>query len=368
MKRIPQIDGLRAIAILLVISFHYINNQLTGSVSALAKFFYFITSFGWAGVDLFFVLSGFLIGTILIANRQKDNYFFTFYIRRFVRIIPNYYLLIFVFIVVSQISIFSTDYFVSGNQNIPTWSYFLMVHNIYMAALHNMGNSAMSVTWSIGIEEQFYLIIPFIIYYLKPKLLPFLLVCFIVLANIFRLYHPVQPTENFSIAAYVLLPCRMDAISFGVLIAWINYNYDLTDLVNKYYSKIILLMLSIVIFCGLLLLLYGDIGIIRNSLFALFFTFAIVVGLAKPRSIYGNFLANKSLNWIGKISYSLYLFHYIILGIFIVIGERVLLKPNNVERILISILALAFSLPFSWFIYKYLETPFVNLGKKANYK
>jgi peptidoglycan/LPS O-acetylase OafA/YrhL len=368
MKRIPQIDGLRALAILLVISFHYINNQLTGASSKIAKFFYFITSFGWAGVDLFFVLSGFLIGTILITNRQKDNYFSTFYIRRFVRIIPNYYLLIVVFIIISQISIFSTDYFVAGNKTIPTWSYFFMVHNLYMAALHNMGNSAMSVTWSIGIEEQFYLIIPFIIYYLKPKLLPFLLVCFIILANIFRFFHPVLPTEHFSIAAYVLLPCRMDAISFGVLIAWINCNYNLTDLVNKYFFKIIALMLSIVILCGLLVFLYKDIGIIRNSLFALFFACAIVVGLAKPQSLYGNFLGNKLLNWIGKISYSLYLFHYLILGVCIVIGEKIFLQPTSIERILISIVALAFSFTFSWLVYKYLETPFVKLGKKANYK
>jgi len=368
MKRIPQIDGLRALAILLVISFHYINNQLTDAVSVIAKFFYFITSFGWAGVDLFFVLSGFLIGSILINNKEKGNYFSTFYIRRLVRIIPNYYFLIVVFIVISQINFFSTDYFVSGNNVIPTWSYFFMVHNLYMAAIHNMGNSAMSVTWSIGIEEQFYLIIPFVIYYLKPKLLPFLLICCIISANIFRLFHPILPSENFSIAAYVLLPCRMDAISFGVLIAWINSNYNLTELVKKYYIKIIACMFSIVALCGLLLFFYKDIGIIRNSLFALFFSFAIVVGLAKPDSLYGNFLENKLFNWIGKISYSLYLFHYLILGIFIVIGDSIFINPTSLIRILISIFALAFSFVFSWLVYKYLETPFVNVGKKVNYK
>ena len=82
MKRIPQIDGLRAIAILLVISFHYVNNQLVNATDKIAKFFCFVTSFGWAGVDLFFVLSGFLIGSILIANKQKNKYFSTFYIEK----------------------------------------------------------------------------------------------------------------------------------------------------------------------------------------------------------------------------------------------------------------------------------------------
>ena len=79
MKRIPQIDGLRAIAILLVLSFHYINNQLVNETTKIAKFFCFATSFGWAGVDLFFVLSGFLIGSILLLNKQKDKYFAAFY-------------------------------------------------------------------------------------------------------------------------------------------------------------------------------------------------------------------------------------------------------------------------------------------------
>lgn len=84
MKRISQIDGLRAVASLLVVSFHYINNQLTNSQGTIGKFFAKLFSFGWAGVDLFFVLSGFLIGSILISNKKKNKYFSIFYIRRFV--------------------------------------------------------------------------------------------------------------------------------------------------------------------------------------------------------------------------------------------------------------------------------------------
>ncbi|HKP32089.1 MAG TPA: acyltransferase family protein, partial [Chitinophagaceae bacterium] len=80
-KRIKELDGLRGIAILLVLSFHYINNQMVNRTDTLSKAITKATSFGWVGVDLFFVLSGFLIGSILIANKLKDNYFRTFYIR-----------------------------------------------------------------------------------------------------------------------------------------------------------------------------------------------------------------------------------------------------------------------------------------------
>ena len=68
-KRIPELDGLRGIAVLMVVAFHYINNQLVNANSHLGKIFYKLTSVGWVGVDLFFVLSGFLIGTILMNNK-----------------------------------------------------------------------------------------------------------------------------------------------------------------------------------------------------------------------------------------------------------------------------------------------------------
>src|ERR1700692_1846026 len=70
-KRIPELDGLRGIAVLMVVAFHYVNNQLINSNTYLGRIFYKLTSVGWVGVDLFFVLSGFLIGTILLNNRDS---------------------------------------------------------------------------------------------------------------------------------------------------------------------------------------------------------------------------------------------------------------------------------------------------------
>jgi peptidoglycan/LPS O-acetylase OafA/YrhL len=365
MKRIPQIDGLRAIAILLVLSFHYINNQLVNETTKIAKFFCFATSFGWAGVDLFFVLSGFLIGSILLLNKQKDKYFAAFYIRRFVRIIPTYYLLIILFLIVGSISIFESNYFIAGNNVIPTWSYFFMMQNLYMGVLNNMGNDAMSVTWSIGIEEQFYLIIPFIIYYVKNNWLPFLLVILIVFANIFRFYYTAPGVW---IPAYVLPICRMDAISFGILIAWINIQFELNEFVSKYFKYLIFTMFFTISICAYLYIKYQDIGIIRNSLFALFFACALIIALSKPSSIYGKFLANRVLNWIGKISYSLYLFHYLILGIFKVIAENYLVDTKPIFIIYTTTMALIFTFLFSWIVYNYIEKPTVAFGKKFSYK
>ena len=98
-SRIPELDGIRAMAILLILFFHYINNQLPESNNIFLRLLQKATSLGWSGVDLFFVLSGFLIGGILIRNKESENYFKTFYIRRFYRIFPFYYVLIYLFII-----------------------------------------------------------------------------------------------------------------------------------------------------------------------------------------------------------------------------------------------------------------------------
>lgn len=366
MKRISQIDGLRAVASLLVVSFHYINNQLTNSQGTIGKFFAKLFSFGWAGVDLFFVLSGFLIGSILISNKKKNKYFSIFYIRRFVRIIPNYYLLILVFLLLGCIPFFKDDYFITGNNVIPIWSYFTMLQNVFMGMLKNMGNSAMSVTWSIGIEEQFYLVIPFIIYFFNKKFLPYLLLVFIIGANFFR-WHYTNPTISFNIPAYVLLPCRMDAISIGIVIATIHSNVGLEAFVAKYKTQIMGLFVSIILICIFLFTAYQDLGIIKNTLFALFFGCLIMFAIGLPNSFYAKFLSFNWLTWIGKISYSLYLFHYLILGVFKKVAFTFLYTQTSITLFITSIAAFGFSILFSWLVYKYLETPSVTLGKKFNY-
>src|SRR6478672_4590891 len=146
-NRLTELDGLRGIAILLVISFHYLNNQLFESNNRLGKLLASGTQFGWLGVDLFFVLSGFLIGTILIANKHSQNYFKTFFVRRVVRIVPNYFLLLICFTIIWKFGLFSDNVYLWENNNIPLWSYYAMLHNVYMAIRNSFGNNALTITW-----------------------------------------------------------------------------------------------------------------------------------------------------------------------------------------------------------------------------
>jgi peptidoglycan/LPS O-acetylase OafA/YrhL len=361
-RRITQIDGLRGIAILLVISFHYINNQLWYAQSLLGRLICKATSFGWVGVDLFFVLSGFLIGNILIKNRGAKNYFSTFYIRRVVRIIPNYFLAVSVFLIICAIPFFSDNRFLTGDNVIPWWSYYIMVHNNYMAAMNTMGNSANSITWSIGVEEQFYIIFPFIVYFVKDKWLPMLLFLVIVAACIFRMQFKTW------VPTYVLLPSRMDSIAFGFLVAYYYQNKNFKSVFQKYSKFFIGIIMLDVLVCAFLYWRFSDLGAIKHSLFALSFAIGLGFALSDKDSLYGRLLQNKLLTWFGTISYSLYLFHYVILGLFHhFANNKDGLVIANGRDVILTIAALITSLILSWTIFKFLETPFVNWGKRFKY-
>lgn len=361
-SRIPELDGLRGIAILLVLSFHYVNNQLVNSSHIIGKLVAKVTSFGWVGVDLFFVLSGFLIGSILLRNELSRNFFATFYIRRFVRIVPNYYLLLLVFMLLGEVSSISENHFLSGGREVPIWSYFAMVHNLFMAKLNSLGNDAISVTWSIGIEEQFYILFPVVLYFLSSRYIPHFLVFVIITANLLRLgfEHWIPP--------YVLLPCRMDAIAMGIGVAWLDQKFGVKEVVVKKYTLLVSLVFFSVLTCGYLYIKYKDIGPVRHSIFALVFSILLMWALSMKDGTFGVILRNKYLMWIGTISYSLYLFHYLILGVF----HEVFLNQhgvviNDIRDIAVTISALSFSIIFSWGIYKYMEAPFVRIGKRYKY-
>ena len=361
-SRIKELDGLRGIAILLVVSFHYINNQLVHVSNLPAKILSTITSFGWVGVDLFFVLSGFLIGNILIRNKGSKTYFSTFFIRRMLRIVPNYYLLIGVFLLIGIIPYFSGNYFLTGNRIFPDWTYIAMVHNFFMAFSENMGNDAMSVTWSIGIEEQFYLLFPFLVYYMRTRLLPYFLVLVMVLAFFARMQF-----EHW-IPGYVLLHCRADALAMGVLIAWFYQRKSLEDVVNRNKRILLLVPCFVIIGCALLFFIYQDLGSIRNSLFSIFFGFCLLWALTQKTSWYARVLRNKALVAVGTISYSLYLFHYLILGLsHHIAGNKEGIGIHDAGDIVVSVIALALSFAVARGIYIFLESPSVQIGKRYKY-
>jgi peptidoglycan/LPS O-acetylase OafA/YrhL len=131
--RIPELDGLRGFAILSVVSIHYFYDP-GAKLPRLLHYFQNLFALGWTGVDLFFVLSGFLIGGILLEARTSSNYFKTFYARRFFRIIPVYYLWIVCFIVLVVVggpfSQLDTQSGQLPSINWEIWVHFLFLQNL----------------------------------------------------------------------------------------------------------------------------------------------------------------------------------------------------------------------------------------------
>src|SRR6266481_2099118 len=132
--RVPELDGLRGVAILLVLLFHYISLEGPTKTGSWSSFLQRIVIMGWSGVDLFFVLSGFLIGGILVDARNSPSYFKTFYARRFFRIIPIYYLWILTYVVLVGVA----GSFLRAHSNsgvimapgMPTYAHFLFLQNM----------------------------------------------------------------------------------------------------------------------------------------------------------------------------------------------------------------------------------------------
>lgn len=318
-KRILQLDGLRGIAVLFVVFFHYFNNAYSNtdkaSLNAIESAIQKITYWGWAGVDLFFILSGFLIASILLQNRHTKTYFSTFYIRRLSRIVPVYYLLLIVFLIAqyvfseSQSKLFARPFHIS-------W-YVGFLQNLQMSAEGYFGAYALAPTWSLAVEEQFYLIIPWIIYFLNDKrVLIFCLLC-ILLAPMYRAF-----SDNWY-RSYTHLFARIDAPCYGVLLALVTKNKHWLELLKKYWW-VFAGLLSAILFSFIFL----HVKTLNHSIISMICLSLVFIALRlQNQQLFYRFLTNPFLLAMGKYSYFIYLYHLIINGIlFICFSEHV--NPN----------------------------------------
>lgn len=199
-----RLDGVRAIAIILVLLVHCVVAPAEGFLAWALRH---TLSNGWIGVDLFFVLSGFLITTILLRSRSDPGYFRNFYARRFLRILPPYYLLLFLML-----------FFAPGlglPEFEPSWPYFAYVNN-WTYVFGVPGFKPMSHSWSLAIEEQYYLLFPLAVWFMRTHSLKRLLWAAVLLSPLIRLAAVLLEIRG---ATYFLTICRLDVLAMGGLIA-----------------------------------------------------------------------------------------------------------------------------------------------------
>ncbi|HHF7182861.1 TPA: acyltransferase family protein [Haemophilus influenzae] len=326
----PEIDGLRAIAVISVIIYHLNENWLSG---------------GFLGVDIFFVISGFLITGIIITEIQQNSFSLKqFYTRRIKRIYPAF---ITVMALVSFIAsvIFIYNDFNKLRKTIELAIAFLS--NFYLGLTQgyfdlSANENPVLHIWSLAVEEQYYLIFPLILILaykkfreIKVLFIITLILFFILLATSFipaNFYKEVLHQPNI----YYLSNLRFPELLVGSLLA-IYHNLS----ASKQASNVIAILSTLLLF-SCLFLMNNDIAFIPGVTLILpcIFT-ALIIHTTSQNNIIKLCLSNKAIVFIGKISYSLYLYHWIFIALaYYITGEK---QINNQSIAIVTVLTIIFS-------------------------
>lgn len=308
-SHIPALDAVRGIAILMVLLYHC-NYPPSAGAGWLATAIYRVLRLGGAGVDLFFVLSGFLITGILFDTKQSAHYFRNFYIRRTLRIFPLYYGVLIVSFLILPLFGVRVDSDASENQ---VWLWFYATN--FAQAWHEFSSffGTFSHFWSLAIEEHFYLVWPCVIFFCTRKTALWACAGCIAIATVCRL--ALLVSGDHSVAVYVLTPCRMDALAAGACLALVARGPHGTARLGRW------AILGVVIAGVILAVLFQrkiDLPRMDSSVLALRFSLSIVICAAvvlsainaAPTTWVGRFWNNGLLRFFGKYSYALYVFHY----------------------------------------------------------
>lgn len=354
MKYIPGLNGLRAIAVFLVIFYHW-----DFPPSTIATFLKQVLPNGVFGVNLFFVLSGFLISCILLIEKEKsvaipnqhNKIIFNFYIRRLLRIFPIYYLTLFV-LLFTNLPDFKNNfiYYLTYTENFRVY---------FRGSWDNFCH-----TWSLSVEEQFYLIWPFVIIFTKKSNLLYILFSFILLGPAFSIFQTfvLKPPLN----TFVLTPSCFDAFGIGALLAYC-YTKNEMGLIKKWIK--ILLPIS------LLLFIYWKVAPTGGHFqyFKRFFESIIACGLIlfctsnSYTSIRNKLLENKVMYQLGLVSYGIYLFHYPIPYFYLKAKHTINFSFGKYDVQIDYVIMLALLLMLAFLSYYLIEKPILNLKKRFNY-
>jgi peptidoglycan/LPS O-acetylase OafA/YrhL len=375
-ERIPELDGLRGLAIFLVILYHYIGDPPHGTSHSLLSRMGTILGQGATGVDLFFVLSGFLIGGILLSTRESTRYYRTFYLRRFHRIIPLYYGWILLF---GLLWVGVRNWGGSSSADFrtvtPYWVYFLFLQNYFL------GSTAVQAywlvpTWSLAVEEQFYLLAPPLVKNLTRGGLVKLFAGVVVLSLAFRVYMSIAfgPQHgNWGLfAAYFWTPSRADDLALGVLTAivwsspqaklWIQQN------VKYFYASLCLFMAALLAILYWLVMPSSFVAAtFGRSIYGLLFVSLLVVLLADPKSLLACVFRWRPLRELGKISYCVYIIHGAVIWTlfkFILHSEP---RFDSWPAIGTSVAAFFVVIALAELSWHYFEHPLIRRGHKYSY-
>jgi peptidoglycan/LPS O-acetylase OafA/YrhL len=354
MKYIRALDGVRALAIILVMLFH----------------FYFLIEVGWIGVQLFFVLSGYLITSILLDSKSDDlgGYLKRFYWRRSLRIFPLYYaylLLIAILYVAAHVP-----------QDFMSKILYLIFYNYnHYPLFHSLAHDVtFTHFWSLSVEEQFYLFWPFVIFFLSRSQLRYLLTAIILIVPAFRFFMfdwlvaRQYPMEDIGQIIYRMTASQIDGFAFGAAITVFKLN-------ERPKIAFPLLWVSIILFLllgfwnyqhtqGPLSSLGYPIGGVTNYQHVWSYTIInflsvslilVVISQYKSRVVKWIF-ENDFMVSIGKVSYGMYVYHWAFLAFY-----RKAIHYHIGDRLISFLIYFFLTFVISWLSFRFFESHFIRL-------
>ncbi len=290
----PKLDGLRAIAAIMVLIAHYLED-LKSSVSF---------SYGGNGVQIFFTISGFLITYILISQKNKlisiskMKQILIFMLKRALRLFPIYYLFITSLFILSK---YSGLWLCKDGTG---WYYFCYLQN-YLFYILNFQSNLLNHTWSLAVEEQFYLLWPFLIFFIPKKHELKLLIIVFMIGIISKFYFYYYYTGIGTTKGITLM--HFDTLGIGSILAYVIY-YQKKSLIIFLEKKSTVLF--IILFSLTVVFTMFKLNEFLLSLFLAFMSVLLVFMASSQKSFFLDYLFNlKPLIYLGKISYGIYLYH-----------------------------------------------------------
>jgi peptidoglycan/LPS O-acetylase OafA/YrhL len=313
-SHVPALDGLRGLAILLVMTYHFTGGT-DATASGVNAWFSRITGIGWCGVDLFFVLSGFLITGILYDTRRSGTYLRDFYARRSLRIFPLYYgVLLVLFVLLPLVPSLPVPGLaeVSANQG-WLWSYCCNFAIFFRGdSLFASGLIRTSHFWSLAVEEQFYIVWPLVVLCLRRGALLKCCVAGIAAASLLRIGLVAGGVGS----VYTFTPCRLDGLLVGAFLALVSRS-------DGGLGTLVPAAKRTALGAGALLAATWAVTGLDSAhwtmqtagftLLAGFFGSLLVLVLAGPgRGRWRWLVEGRTLRFFGKYSYGLYVWHFLL--------------------------------------------------------
>ncbi len=367
---LPALDGVRGMAILMVLLLHFVGNIIP--TNAIERAIVGVTNYGSYGVELFFILSGFLITGILYDSRNKPSYFRNFYMRRVLRIFPLYYgVLALVFVVAPLIPLLrgsTLDYLLDRQ----AWAWLYGV-NIYIALQGDWSFSYLEHLWSLCIEEHFYLVWPLVVFLLagRPQLLIKVSLAMALGAMLARVAGSLMGLSWWT--TYVLTPFRLDALALGAFLAVMARQPEGLKQLARVLPRVVASAGVLLAGTFLWTRLVSSHGLefvlpVRAALIEILLACLLFRALVAPEwSATSRFFRSRALIFLGTYSYGLYVYHHFI-SYYLTSNRTELeltgwLGSHGAAVVLQATVGVAISLAIAYVSYELFEKRFLKLKR-----